>query len=429
MQLTLVVLGAAVPILVGGLVLRWRPRHPVGWLLVAHGISFFAVLTFDEPRTSRAGRVADQFGMGTWVLLFLWLVVIAYLLPDGRTANRFWRWWLRAGLVGVAVFVVGAAGDREGFAETHDGAALPVPWLPEPWSGLLGLTGLVLVALLFFGGFGAVWWRLRRARGDERLQLLWLVWGALTVPVTLLAGWVNHFLLDDGPLFTVALALVAVGLPATAGIAILRHRLFDIRIVLSRTLTYLLLVIGVFVVYATLLLATDRLGGLLAVGVVAIAVHPAYSFLRRRIEQWVYGLRADPGAAIRLLADRVEAADPDGLVAAVTDAVTVALRVERVWVETAPGSPKRRCGPGWSTAASMSATSRSRSHPTVRSWRPISIWCGTSPGMPRSWCAPSSSTTSCGSRAPASSPVARKSAAGCGATCTTASARPSPPSC
>jgi two-component system, NarL family, sensor kinase len=71
--------------------------------------------------------------------------------------------------------------------------------------------------------------------------------------------------------------------------------------------------------------------------VVAIAVHPAYSFLRRRIEQWVYGLRADPGAAIRLLADRVEAADSDGLVAAVTDAVTVALRVERVWVETAPG--------------------------------------------------------------------------------------------
>jgi signal transduction histidine kinase len=335
-QHALVVVGAAVPVVVGGLVLRWRPRHPVGWLLVAHGLLFFVMLTFDEPATSHAGRVVDQFSMGSWVLLFLCLVLIAYLLPDGRLANRFWRWWVRVGLAGVLLFVVAAAGDGQGFAAAHGGAALPVPWLPEPLSGLLGLTGLLLVALLFFGGAGAVWWRLRRARGDERLQLLWLVWGALSVPVTMLVGWVNHFLLDDGPLFPFALGLVAVGLPATAGIAILRHRLFDIRVVLSRTLTYLLLVVGVVMVYALLLVATDRLGGLLAVGVVAVAVHPAYSFLRRRIEHWVYGLRADPRAAIRLLADRAEAADPDGLIAAVTDAVTVALRVDRVWVETAP---------------------------------------------------------------------------------------------
>lgn len=340
MQLALIALAAAVPVVVGGLVLRWRPRHPVGWLLVAHGLLFFGMLTFEgEPGTSRAGLIADQFGMGSWVLLFLCLVLAAYLLPDGRTANRFWHWWVRVGLVGVAVFVVAAAGDRHGFAETHAGAALPVPWLPEPWSGLLGLVGLLLVALLCFGAFGAVWWRLRRARGDERLQLLWLVWGALTVPVTLLAGWVNHFLLGDRPLFPAALGLVAVGLPATAGVAILRHHLFDIRLVLSRTLTYLLLVVGVVGVYGLLLFATDRLGGLLAVGVVAVAVHPAYSFLRQRIERWVYGLRADPRAAIRLLADRAEAADPDGLIAAVTDAVTVALRVDRVWVETTGTGP------------------------------------------------------------------------------------------
>jgi two-component system NarL family sensor kinase len=333
-------IGAAVPVVVGALVLRWHLRHPIGWLLVAQGALFFVMLAFDEPSTSRAGFIVDQLAMGSWVLLFLCLVLIAYLLPDGHAANRFWRWWVRIGLVGVLAFVVGAAGDRQGFADTHEGAGLPVAWLPEPVSGLLGVVGLVLVALLFFGSFFAVWRRLRRARGDERLRLLWLVWGALTVPVTLLTGWVNYFLLDDGPLFPAALGLVAVGIPVTVGIAIVRHRLFDIRLVLSRTLTYLLLVVAVVAVYALLLFATDRLigngtvGGLLAVGVVAVAVHPAYSFLRRRIERWVYGLRSDPGAAIRLLADRAEAADPDGLIAAVTDAVAAALRVDRVWVET-----------------------------------------------------------------------------------------------
>jgi len=337
-QTVLAIVGAAVAVVVGVLVLARKPRHPVGWLLVVHGL-FFGTLAFDGSGTSHIGRVFDQLSAGAWVFLFLFLVLIAYLLPDGHLANRFWRRWVRVGLVGVVLFVVGAAGDRQGFADSHHGAPLPVPWLPEGFSGLLGLIGLLLVVLLFFGSLVAVWRRLRAARADERLQLLWLVWGSLSVPVALVVGWVNYFLLGNGPLFIVALALVAVALPVTIGIAILRHRLFDIRLVLSRTLIYLLLVVAVVAVYAALLFLTGRLfgnrtvGGLLAVGIVAGAVHPAYLFLRRWSERWVYGLRSDPRAAIRLMAQRAEAADPDGLVAAVTDAVAIALRVNRVWVE------------------------------------------------------------------------------------------------
>ncbi len=136
-----------------------------------------------------------------------------------------------------------------------------------------------------------------------------------------------------------ALGVVAVALPGTIGIAILRHRLFDIRLVLSRTLTYLLLIVAIVAVYALLLELTQHLfgqrtvGGLIAVGVVAVAVAPAYSALRRSSERWVYGLRADPRTAIRLMADRVEAADPDGLIVALTEAVAAALKVDRVWVE------------------------------------------------------------------------------------------------
>jgi two-component system NarL family sensor kinase len=62
-------------------------------------------------------------------------------------------------------------------------------------------------------------------------------------------------------------------------------------------------------------------------------VHPAYTWLRLRIERWVYGYRAQPQQALRLLADRAEAAAPDALPAAVTEAVAEALSVERVWVE------------------------------------------------------------------------------------------------
>ena len=346
-QAVIAYLGAAVSIAVGVMVLARKPRHPVGWLLVAHGL-FFATLAFSGSSTTHTGLIFDQLTQSIWVFLFLFLVLIAYLLPNGHVANRFWRRWVSAGLVGVALFVVGAAGDAQGFASSHHGARLPVPWLSEGISGLLGVAGLVLVVLLFSGSIVAVWRRLRRAQADERLQLLWLVWGALTVPVALLVGWVNHFLLSDGPFFTPALGLVAVALPVTIGVAILQYRLFDIRLVLSRTLTYLLLVAAILAVYALLLFLTDRLfddrtaGGLLAVGVVAAAVHPAYSWLQRRSERWVYGLRSDPRAAIRLMGDRAEAADPadpDGLIAAVTDAVAVALNVDRVWIELAEPEP------------------------------------------------------------------------------------------
>jgi signal transduction histidine kinase len=327
---------AAVPVGVGLLVLRARQRR-IGWLLVAHGICFGALLALGEESAEGAGAVVDQLGAGAWVFLFLWLVLIAYLLPDGHAASRFWRRWMQAGLVGVVLFLVGAAGDAEGFRDAHHGADLPLRWLPQPVSGVLGVTGLALTVLLIFGSFFAVRTRLRRSAGEERLQLLWLVWGALTVPIALLTGWAVHFVWGDRgePVFDAALALSSVALPATIGVAILRHRLFDIELVLSRTLTYLLLVVAVVSTYALLLLATDRVfgngtvGGLLAVGVVAVAVHPAYSFLRRWIERWVYGLRSEPHEAIRLLADRADAADPEGLIDAVTAAVAEALRADR----------------------------------------------------------------------------------------------------
>jgi len=340
---------AAVPMGVGMLVLRARQRR-IGWLLVAHGACFGAFLAFGEESADGPGAVVDQLGAGSWVFLFLWLVLIAYLLPDGHAASRFWRRWMQAGLVGVVLFLVGAAGDTESFRDAHHGADLPLRWLPEPVSGVLGVTGLALTVLLIFGSFFAVRSRLRRSAGEERLQLLWLVWGALTVPIALLTGWAVHFAWSEHgePVFNAALALSSVALPVTIGVAILRHHLFDIELVLSRTLTYLLLVVAVVSTYALLLLATDRVfgngtvGGLLAVGVVAVAVHPGYSFLRRRIERWVYGLRSEPHEAIRLLADRADAADPEGLIDAVTVAVAEALRADRARIGPAGSGPPRR---------------------------------------------------------------------------------------
>lgn len=330
---------AGVAVTIGALVLRGH-QHRIGWLLVAHGVCFGVLLAFAGESESGPGLVVDQLGSGAWVFLFLWLVLIGYVLPTGHTASRWWRRWMQLGLFGVAAFLVGAAGDTTGFRETHAGTDPPLPWLPPGVSGVLGAVGLALTTMLFVGSAFAVRARLSTATGATRLQLLWLVWGATTVPTALLIAWVAHFVLADNPVVVnFALMLAGLGLPVAIGIAILRYQLFDIRVVLSRTLTYGVLVVAVVALYALLLFGANRLlgdstaGGLLAVGLVAVAVHPAYSLLRTRIERWVYGYRSDPAAALRRLGASVESADPLHLVETITSSVAATLNVDRAWVE------------------------------------------------------------------------------------------------
>ena len=335
-------LASAVPVVLGLIVVGRSAQRRIGWLLVAHGVSVGLLLGASEtPGSSTWTLVVDQLAQGIWIFLFLWVVLIAYLIPDGHPLSPRWRLWIRIGLAGSVLFLVGAAGDASTFRQEHSGQAPPLSWLPETLSDVVGVIGLVLVVLLCFGSAFAVRARLERATGEARLQLLWLVWGALAVPLGILAVWANHFLPGDrGWLTDVTLIGVSVALPTAVAIAILRHRLFDIRVVLSRTLTYGALVSGVVALYALLLAVAEQLGGsgtvggLLAVVVVAVAVHPAYSWLRQRIERWVYGYRAQPRQALRLLADRTDAAEPEALVASISEVVAEALRVSSAWVDT-----------------------------------------------------------------------------------------------
>ena len=112
MDTLIALIAAAVPVAVGALVLIRSDQRRIGGLLVAHGLCIGIFLGLPgEPATSRPGMVADQLLAGTWTLLFLWLVLIAYLLPDGHAASPRQRTWIRLGLVGNVVFWVGAAGD------------------------------------------------------------------------------------------------------------------------------------------------------------------------------------------------------------------------------------------------------------------------------------------------------------------------------
>src|SRR4029077_15656308 len=177
----------------------------------------------------------------------------------------------------------------------------------------------------------SVFVRYRTAREAERLQLKWLLVGALATVVLLLcalllphAGW--------------ALSLSSLALPAAVVIAILNGGLWDIDLVVSRSLVYGFLVGGVLGVYVVAVITVgDALGRttgapLVATAIVAIGVNPARVWLPKVVNRFVYGYRDDPTAVLHELSDRLDAAGAEDVVQRAADTLRRALRLQSVEV-------------------------------------------------------------------------------------------------
>jgi signal transduction histidine kinase len=332
------------PLVVGILVLRRHPSHLIGWLLLAHAaLMGLALASPDQPGHSTASVAFAQLSGGWWVGFYLGLILIAYVFPDGRFASPRWRRWVLLCLVGYVAFVLGTPFDATRYRALHADRPAPLPLAPQWVATSVTLPGIALVALSLIGAVVCVYRRMRAATGEARLQLLWLTGATACIPAMLgmcfLDGAINGHL---GNLTLISVCALGSMMPIAIGLAILRYGLWDIELIVSRTLTYGALTAAVVGTYGLVLWSTDRLldnrplAQLLGVGIVAVLVQPAHSLLRRRIERLVYGDRSEPVAAMRRLSQHVEQAeDPSGVIDAVTDAVAEAVRASRAWVELA----------------------------------------------------------------------------------------------
>jgi signal transduction histidine kinase len=316
-----------------GVLIAWqRPRNVIGWLLLADGFGHATAAAASS--LYQAGRLAGwpepvartvlTMYVYSWpwsIGLFLPLVLLVF--PDGHPVSPCWRWWGWLTIASSPLFVLDSA------AEPGDIPGGLDPWLVLPnyadlaplWSVaeveelvilLVALTGLVI----------------RYRRGDEqrRRQLLWLAL-AVGLVVAVLVPW---GLLKTGPI----LILLAIPLiPITITIAILRHQLLDIRLVVSRALLYALLTAAVIGVYLGLVAVFDLVlrsqGGLgtsaAATIIVAVAFNPVRVRLQRVVEKVIYGDRADPLRVASRVGAQLAAAGP-GL-EAVPAALCAALRL------------------------------------------------------------------------------------------------------
>ncbi len=314
-----------------GAVISWsRPGHVIGTLFQAGALGHLT--TAAAATLGLAGSAAGwpetvvrgfaAVAQGAWQIGITGLFPLALLLfPDGRLPSPRWRPVAWAVVVsGLYQLVTGLLSDGSPIpgADSLLSTGLRVP---EPVDAVAGLVNLVL----WLAVIGSL--VLRYRRGDERTrrQLLWLILALLAVLV------VNsqRYLTGDGP---IVLLLSFVLFPAAVGIAIVRHGLLDIRLVLSRALLYGLAMSAVIAAYAgivaglSLLVPADAERGvsIAAAIVVAIGFTPVRLAFQRLIDRALYGLRSEPWTAAAHIGERLR--EDDDLAGAL-DRTRTALRL------------------------------------------------------------------------------------------------------
>ncbi len=330
---------------VGGLVAARQRRNPIGWMLLAIGVGHAisgASIGYGTwaASTGRAGAGAALW-LGNWAWLPLaGLPAVLLLFPSGRLRSRRLRPVLLVALALPLLLMAGVA--------VHPQRLLDDPAVENPF-GIGVLAGaldaaapvaLLLLAVALVVAVAAMVARARRAGGDERAQLEWALLGGAALALQL------PFEAFASARVTGLVSAVLIGVFCSSlGIAMLRHRLYDIELVLNRTLVYGALTGCVVAVYAGAvallgaLFETRANAGLslVATGIVAVLFSPLRLWLQRGVDRLFYGRRDDPYAVVTQLARRLVEAAPERILPALVEEVAAALRLPRVAIELRGG--------------------------------------------------------------------------------------------
>lgn len=303
-------------------------RGSGGWAPTLLGGAFVAtaVNAVAMPELSHAPRLDSSI---TSITLSLSAAALA-CFPSGLVAR--WAGWL------VAAYV-----------------CWEVASVALPQSDALGYVGGVAL----FGVMGALTVaqvrRRVRATAVEREQLAWfaygiVLWFTVSLVVSLpyfMPGLVDWSTAPGAPydVFQSVVASLALAvIPVCTTIAVVRWKLYDVHLLIGRTLLYGLLSLVVTVIYLVIVLAGSAMGGtrvapLVAAAVAVLVAQPVRSSLQTRLRRRLYGLRAEPETALARLAARLgeSRSDEDTLTEMVTT-IRAALRVTGVSVQTLQGS-------------------------------------------------------------------------------------------
>ena len=285
----------------GALIVSRRPGNIIGWLFlvaaVAFGMQFFcgqyATVALSDSTRLPGGAYAAWLSTLMQLVAVSTILFLILLFPTGRLLSARWRvvaWTTGLVILGSLISLALSPGPIQDFAPTTNpfGLRVVVPGFLRTIGGWLGLACIVAVVV-------SLVLRFYRSRGEERLQLKWFVYAA-TLGI-LAISLENLVPAPFGVWITVLAWIVApVSLPVSAGIAILRYRLYDIDLLINRTLVYGALTAMLVLVYFGGVATTQAMFRAftgqeqqpqLAVVVSTLAIAALFMPLRRRIQSFI----------------------------------------------------------------------------------------------------------------------------------------------
>ena len=304
------VIGAGVFVVVGTAIVRAQPGNPLGWLFQAFGVVFGGgaiceALAARGAPGSRLASLGAWYDNWNWAPLILGTATLVLLLyPDGRLpdSRRRWRLALWCAVLATLLMTVHAAlipGPLDSSPELLNPFPVPaIRWAP------LFLALLIPTSVL--SGVAAIVVRRRRASGIVRLQLRWLFFSGSLLAIPFLSYWPVTFFGETAVgVLEVLLIVALVAVPVTVGLAILRYRLYDIDVIVNRTLVYGALTALLAAAYGGLTVLGQALvpaNSELSVAVATLAIAALVRPVRRRIQDVVdrrfYRARYDAAAAV-----------------------------------------------------------------------------------------------------------------------------------
>ena len=330
----------------GALIVSRYPRHPIGWLLLVAGLSTISIsseaysLWALEPAghgPALAGHLVGWLSLLFGAPMAMTAVVVIFLIaPDGHFMSRRWRRVAYMAVIGLCLYTAAVA------------TVPPTHFVIDstnvgPGLSVLAALGIVLMILSLIASTVCLVLRLRGSQGDTRRQLLWI-----TASAALLAGAFVWFLAfqklnssNKTDASVVLLYIAYLSLPICITVAVLRHRLIEIDLVINRALVVFLATALVSVGYVLLVVAIGAVLGrragfwasLLSTALVALAFQPLRRWVVRVADRLAFGTSAEPYDALAEFTRRLgESPDPAALLPAVADAATTAVGARRTTV-------------------------------------------------------------------------------------------------
>ena len=330
----------------GALIVSRHPRHPIGWLLcvasllsVTLAAEAFSVWVLDGggPGPASWGHLAAWAGPLLGWPAFTALVLVFLIAPDGHLATPRWRWVVRVTVAGLILHMAGTLTTPPGdfvYGQRDSSRAITAPLLT---------VGYLLIAAGLIASAVSLVVRLRRSKDDERRQLLWIASAAalLALGVVLILVVPRMTGVEGTWLAGLPLRLAQVAVPFCVAVAVLRHRLLDIDVIVNRAVLLALATAfvagGYILVVVTVGLAVGVVGGfwpsLLATSVVALAFQPLRRRLVRVADRLAFGGAAAPYEALAEFSRRLgESPDPSTFLPAMAKAAAHAVNANRAVV-------------------------------------------------------------------------------------------------